>query len=86
MQIVERHNDKGKEEYVISTVFNSSIIIKEMKAFLSENEGCITSKFNVDNAIINNIGEKLFKTNVWNKWIKQFSLESSEDYNLIDKK
>ena len=79
VQIAERPNDKNELEYIISTVFNATIALKTMKTFLSENEGFITTKFNLDNPIINNIGENLFKTKIWNKCIKQFSLESCED-------
>ena len=78
VQIIEKHDDSKKKEFVISTVFNSKIIRDLMKVCISENQESTTQNFELDNNILNTLGEKLFKTKIWREWVKQFSLESSE--------
>ena len=81
VQLLEKNNDQGEKEFAIATVFNAAVWMKIMKTFLSENEGSTTYKFNFENKILDSLGEKLFKTKIWNKWMNKFSLEAFEDPN-----
>lgn len=65
VQIIEKHDDSKKKEFVISTVFNSKIIRDLMKVCISENQESTTQIFELDNNILNTLGEKLFKTKIW---------------------